>query len=49
MDERVASLKTPKECENFANNVANRLPDLALNVFLRGSTAKVFVLPALGR
>ena len=29
MDERVARLKTPEECEQFALNVENRLPDLA--------------------
>jgi putative zinc finger/helix-turn-helix YgiT family protein len=29
MDERVARLKTPDECEQFALNVQNRLPDLA--------------------
>ncbi len=29
MDERVARLKTPQECEQFAKNVASRLPDLA--------------------
>jgi hypothetical protein len=30
MDERVARLKTPEECEQFALNVQPRLPDLAL-------------------
>jgi len=30
MDERVARLKTPEECEQFAVNVADRLPDLAV-------------------
>lgn len=30
MDERVARLVTPEECEQFAINVADRLPDLAL-------------------
>ena len=30
MDERVARLETPEECEQFAINVADRLPDLAL-------------------
>ena len=29
MDERVARLKTPEECEQFALNVQARLPDLA--------------------
>ena len=29
MDERVARLKTPDECEQFALNVQSRLPDLA--------------------
>ena len=29
MDERVARLKTPEECEQFAINVSKRLPDLA--------------------
>jgi hypothetical protein len=29
MDERVARLKTPQECEQFAINVANCLPELA--------------------
>ena len=29
MDERVARLKTPDECEQFALNVQARLPDLA--------------------
>ena len=30
MDERVTRLETPEECEQFAINVAARLPDLAL-------------------
>lgn len=30
MDERVARLKTPQECEQFAINVEKRLPELAL-------------------
>lgn len=30
MDERVARLETPEECEQFAINVENCLPDLAL-------------------
>ncbi len=30
MDERVERLKTADECEKFANNVADRLPELAL-------------------
>jgi hypothetical protein len=30
MDERVARLNTPQECEQFAINVADRLPELAL-------------------
>jgi hypothetical protein len=30
MDERVARLETPEECEQFEINVADRLPDLAL-------------------
>ena len=30
MDERVARLETPEECEQFAINVENRLPNLAL-------------------
>ncbi len=30
MDERVAGLETPEQCEQFALNVADRLPDLAL-------------------
>src|SRR5437660_12520766 len=30
MDERVARLRTPEECEQFALNVEKRLPDLAL-------------------
>jgi hypothetical protein len=29
MDERIARLETPEECEQFANNVADRLPELA--------------------
>src|SRR5688500_10743167 len=29
MDERVARLKTPEDCEQFALNVQARLPDLA--------------------
>ena len=29
MDERVARLRTPEECEQFAINVENRLPELA--------------------
>lgn len=29
MDERVARLETPEECEQFAINVADRLPELA--------------------
>jgi len=29
MDERVARLKTPEECEQFALNVQARLPELA--------------------
>ena len=29
MDERVARLKTPEECEQFALNVEKRLPELA--------------------
>jgi len=30
LDERVARLKTPEECEQFAINVKDRLPELAL-------------------
>lgn len=30
MDERVARLKTPEDCEQFARNVADRLPELAI-------------------
>ena len=30
MDERIARLETPEECEQFAINVENRLPDLSL-------------------
>jgi hypothetical protein len=29
MDERVTRLRTPEECEQFAKNVENRLPELA--------------------
>jgi hypothetical protein len=30
MDERVARLETPEECEQFAVNVADRMPELTL-------------------
>jgi hypothetical protein len=36
MDERVARLKTPEECEQFALNVEDRLPDLAREARRRG-------------
>jgi len=36
MDERVARLKTPEECEQFAINVQNRLPELAQAARRRG-------------
>ena len=36
MDERVARLETPEECEQFAINVQNRLPDLAQAARRRG-------------
>jgi hypothetical protein len=29
MDERIARLKTPEECDQLVINVQNRLPDLA--------------------
>ena len=36
MDERVARLETPEECEQFALNVSERLPILALAARRRG-------------
>jgi hypothetical protein len=36
MDERIARLKTADECEQFALNVQDRLPELARDARRRG-------------